>query len=279
MKTVISASRRTDIPAFYLNWLIKGIRRGSLEISNPIYRKQSIIVDLSPDRVEWIVFWSRNYSQLLKNLPIFQPYKLFFHFTLVSHDPNLEKTTLRHDQALVQAETLVKHFGADHLIWRYDPIVNWRDQTSEKTNFNESEFGKLCRRFGELGVQRCYFSFVTLYKKFLYRFTKKYPDYHITEIKEDMRQEVLNRIKHLADCHNIQLYSCCNNSLVDEKIQRGHCVDGSLLNQLSGENLVSRAKNPTRNDCGCTRSIDIGDYVKQPCYFGCIYCYANPVWE
>ncbi|MFC2088130.1 DUF1848 family protein, partial [Calditrichota bacterium] len=65
MKTIISASRRTDIPAFYLNWFMNAIKEKIIRVQNPFYKKNYISVDLSPSAVEWIVFWSRNYEKLL----------------------------------------------------------------------------------------------------------------------------------------------------------------------------------------------------------------------
>lgn len=86
-------------------------------------------------------------------------------------------------------------------------------------------------------------------------------------------------MKEVAAKNKIQLYSCCNDNLLDEDIVKGSCISGQLLNELSGKKSVSEAKNPSREDCGCTKSVDIGNYDQQPCYFGCIYCYANPVWK
>ncbi|WP_456443299.1 DUF1848 family protein, partial [Caldithrix abyssi] len=66
MKDIISASRRTDIPAFYLNWFIQRIREGFVEVQNPFYPQAVKRVLLDAEQVEWIVFWSRNYSHFLK---------------------------------------------------------------------------------------------------------------------------------------------------------------------------------------------------------------------
>ncbi|MEJ2636797.1 MAG: DUF1848 family protein [Calditrichia bacterium] len=82
MKAVISASRRTDIPAFYLKWFMEQIGRGYIDIPNPFNRKQVKRTGLTPREVAWIVFWSRNYSVFLKNQDFFDYYRLIFHFTI-----------------------------------------------------------------------------------------------------------------------------------------------------------------------------------------------------
>ena len=175
-------------------------------------------------------------------------------------------------------EKIASKFSADRIIWRYDPIVFWRDSSKIHTNYNENEFIFLCEKMQSLGISRCYFSFVTNYKKFKNRFKTKYPD-HTIENNQLYYNKVLKSIKEITKGYNIQLFSCCNDTLTNESILKGSCISGKLLNTVSGSKNVSEAKSPTRDNCGCTKSIDIGNYTQQPCYFGCIYCYANPVWK
>jgi hypothetical protein len=277
MKTVISASRRTDIPAFYLEWFINAIKAGYVDVINPIFKKQTYRVDLMPDQVEWIVFWSRNYGKYIERSQFFTPYRLFFHFTILSYHPLLEKVELGTIKALQQMEQLVKLYGADHIIWRYDPIVAWRDGAEIITNFNAAEYEYLCIELSRMEISRCYFSFVSLYQKFKRRFTKRYPQLQLISEDETFIKEICNCMTETAGANGIQLYSCCNDYIISESIQKGSCISGSLLNDLSGEKNVSEAKAPSRPQCGCTRSVDIGSYANHPCPYGCIYCYANPV--
>jgi hypothetical protein len=278
LKTVISASRRTDIPAYYLNWFMAGIKAGRIEVKNPFYRHKSIIVNLNPTNVGWIVFWSRNYARFIEAQPFFEEYRLFFHFTIVSHHPLLEKTSVSVSDALSQMEKMVVSYGADLIIWRYDPIVIWADKNELHTNFNETEFEFLTKSISALGITKCYFSFCTPYRKYQNRIQKKYPDWILQNSEIDLKKNsILQSIRIISENSTIQLFSCCNDTLIGDGIKKGACISGHLLNSLSGKKIVSEAKSPSRPDCGCTRAIDIGDYQTQPCYTGCIYCYANPV--
>jgi hypothetical protein len=279
MKNVISASRRTDIPAYYINWFMEKVREGEVIVQNPFYKKKYSRIDLRPDSVEWIVFWSRNYAKLLKYRSIFEQYRLFFHFTILSHHPLLEKVKLPMTKKVNQMEDLVTHFGNKNIIWRYDPIVCWEDRGKFQSNFKEAEFEFLCREFSSMGLNKCYFSYVTDYLKFKRRFFQKYPNLNILPGNQIASMQIIDKMRHISSEYGISLYSCCNDSLLGFNTNKGGCVSGILLNDLVGQETVSVAKKPTRADCGCTNSIDIGDYIKQPCYFGCIYCYANPVWE
>jgi hypothetical protein len=277
MKTVISASRRTDIPAFYLDWLMNAIKAGYVDVRNPFFKKHIYRVDLLPEKVAWIVFWSRHYGKFLKYSQFFTPYRLFFHFTILSHHPLMEKAGISLNRALQQMEQLVKRFGADHVIWRYDPLIAWKNGSETESNFNLSEFQFLCRRLSDLGIRRCYFSIVSPYRKFKHRFRKHFPGQTLLTGNDTFIKTICHQIKETAAASQIDLYSCCNDALIDDSIQKGHCISGTLLNRLAGEKTVSEAKTPTRADCGCTRSVDIGSYSHHPCHFGCLYCYANPV--
>ncbi len=278
MKTIISASRRTDIPAFYLDWFIKAVRAGKAKVQNPVYKAQYFEVDLRPEQVEWIVFWSRNYQRFLKRRETFADYNLFFHFTILSHHYQLESSQLPAVQAMKQVEKLAGYYGPERIIWRYDPIVIWQESAEVLSNYSPQEYEDLCRQMSGLDIHTCYFSFVTPYQKFLRRFKQRFPDHRLVSYKRSAAaaQRILSGLKEAAAKYQVELYSCCNDKLVDPVIKKGHCISGELLNRLNGNTLVSQAKAPTRSDCGCTRSIDIGDYEQQPCYFGCMYCYANP---
>ena len=84
-KTVISASRRTDIPAFYMEWFMRQIVKGTFEVVNPYNRHISRVKAAAAD-VDTIVFWSKNFGPFLKGRYgeklIDLGYHLFFNFTI-----------------------------------------------------------------------------------------------------------------------------------------------------------------------------------------------------
>jgi hypothetical protein len=69
------------------------------------------------------------------------------------------------------------------------------------------------------------------------------------------------------------MFSCCADYLVNDRIQKGHCIDGSVIESLFFPEGFSYKEKPTRAQCGCTESSDIGTY--DTCPHGCVYCYAN----
>ena len=88
---IISASRRTDIPAFYSKWLVNRIRDGYVCVRNPINPRQVSKVSLSPELVDCIVFWTKNPKPMLKILNQLKEYNYYFQFTLTSYARDIEK--------------------------------------------------------------------------------------------------------------------------------------------------------------------------------------------
>ena len=274
MKQVISASRRTDIPAFYLKWFMEHLRQGFVEVSNPINRKQIRRVSLSPADTAWIVFWSRNYAAFLKNYKFFDFYRLFFHFTINPPQPLLEPDMISPSRAIKQLEKLTAIYGPEVIIWRYDPLVFFKHDGQLESNHQLPVFRNYLREISRLGIQKCYTSFVYLYPKVLKR-ARQLPQIEFLELEQPQKFQILQEMVDLASLYGIQLYSCSNDTLLSVTgIKKGHCIDGQLLNQL-GTEPVSERLAPTRPDCGCTASIDVGDYLKIACKYHCRYCYAR----
>lgn len=274
MKTVISASRRTDIPAFYLRWFTKHLNNGFIKVANPFNRKQVKRVSLLPEDVAWIVFWSRNYDIFLKNQKKFQNYRLFFHFTINPSNKILEPDMISPQMAILQMEKMVNVFGPDVIIWRYDPLVYYQYNGIEHSNHDIKVFREFVHTFSQIGLKKCYVSFVSHYLKVLKRATKL-EDFNLIDPHYSRKYYILNEMIEIGNTYGMQIYSCSNDQL--EKlsgIHKGHCINGKLLSDLGNEPVCQQLHH-TRPDCGCTISVDIGDYIQTPCRYKCLYCYAR----
>lgn len=82
---IVSASRRTDIPTFYSEWFYNRIKEGFLYVRNPMNAHQISRIDLSPDVVDCIVFWTKNPIPMLPRLDELEAYKYYFQFTLTGY--------------------------------------------------------------------------------------------------------------------------------------------------------------------------------------------------
>ncbi len=269
MKQIISASRRTDIPARYLDRLILGIRRGFVEVPHPWSGKVSV-VDLRPDAVHTIVLWSKNFRPFLEKDRMFGEYNLYFLFT-INDMPSMEPGIPPVRERLDQLAELARRYGPERIGWRFDPVVF----DAEGPVSEIGTFARIGEAAARLGVTRAIFSFLDLYGK-----VRKRNDRYglgIVDPPGDVKREYAVGLARCAHELGLTLESCCENTDGIEGIQRGSCIDGNLLSRLAGEEIGSRRDTGQREACNCSQSRDIGSYADMPCHNGCMYCYANPV--
>jgi len=122
---IISASRRTDIPAFYANWFINRIQASYCAVPSPRNRNQVSYVSLKPRDVDVIVFWTRNLGPLLPHLGKLDEagFRYYFQYTILNNPKELDRTNPSLVQSLDTFRRLVDRIGPERVIWRYDPIV------------------------------------------------------------------------------------------------------------------------------------------------------------
>ena len=134
-KIVISASRRTDIPAFYMDWFMRQIERESFEVINP-YNRHVSIHPATPDNIHTIVFWSKNFGPFIKGgfgeKLVKTGYNLFFNFTINSDSPLLEPNVPFLKERLDQLDFLTSKFGARSINWRFDPVCFYKTKQKNK---------------------------------------------------------------------------------------------------------------------------------------------------
>ena len=102
---------------------------------------------------------------------------------------------------------------------------------------------------------------------------KKKKGVEILDLDEDLKIDLANQLSEIAYQHGISMNSCCGDYLVRGKVEKAHCIDGEIIGSLFfDDNYIYKLK-PSRAECGCAESTDIGAY--DTCPNGCIYCYAN----
>ena len=269
MKHIISASRRTDIPAFFTDWFIKRLEQRSVLVKNP-YSGRVREVSLLPAHVHSIVLWSKDFRPLLRRIDEVEKHapNLFFHFTTTGIPKALEQQTPDMKDAVKDFIFISNRYSPGHIIWRFDPVVITDRLPFE---FYEDNFARLA---GALKghTTECYFSFMEPYKKVLRNFGK-YTDHKLVELSTEKRQEYAGRLSAIAEKNGMKLVACCNEYLVNGDIGMAKCIDGERLARLFKDMDLSTKPAPTRKGCGFAQAIDIGAY--DTCAHGCLYCYAN----
>ncbi|UCF93926.1 MAG: DUF1848 family protein [Desulfobacterales bacterium] len=281
---VISASRRTDIPAFYMPWFTAQIEKGYFEVVNPYNRRVSNI-PATPDAVHTIVFWSKNFGPFLKNAygPRLQAqgYHLFFNFTVNSDSTLLEPRVPPLKDRLPQLKALCDQFGARTINWRFDPICFFKTPAGAVAN-NLQDFVRIASQAAKWGITRCITSFVDDYAKIRKRLDS-WPGLAFIDPPLAKKKEILLKMEQELGDRGIRLSACCERELIealpaDSTVTPSACIPNDFLVEIFGGQLSLKkdAGQRAKAGCGCKVSIDIGSYHQHPCYHNCLFCYANP---
>lgn len=272
---IISASRRTDIPAFYSKWFINRIRAGWCQVPNPLNYNQLSYVSLRPQDVDAIVFWSKNPAPMLSHLDELDTlgFRYYFQFALNDYPKIFEPDIPSLEERIETFRKLSIRLEPQRVIWRYDPIII--------SNRTSPDFH--CEKFSKIAVavrgftQRVMVSLVDYYQKTDRRLSSLESQGFQFDRGAINSQRVWNLLKDLAAIaryNNMEIFTCAEErDFSDFGVPPGRCVDGELLYRLWS--LYGHAKkDPTqRPACLCVVSKDIG--MNDTCVHGCPYCYST----
>lgn len=274
---LISASRRTDIPAFYSEWLMNRLRDGYCMVPNPFRPAQVSRVSLRVEDVDAIVFWTRNARPLLPHLDEMDDagYRYYFLYTLVGLPREMDPGSPPASVAVDTVRRLADRLGPERVVWRYDPIV-----VSQATgvDYHLEQFERLATQLqGATG--RAVISFVDRYRKTEPRLRELAGTVHeVMDPPERDVERLARGLASLAPAHGMAITSCAEElDLRPHGIPPGPCIDLSLLQHAFGLELSYKKDPGQRKVCGCARSRDIGTY--DTCLHGCRYCYATSSFE
>ncbi len=274
---IISASRRTDIPAFYLDWLVKGIEEGEVRVKGPYGRFYRVI--MSPDRVHTLVLWSKNFGPLLENrrarrtIDRFSQVYFLFTITGLGGSP-WEQGVPSPEIAMAQLKPLADWWGPERIGLRFDPVVYWWEGGRVKTNLRF--FERLAPLLERLKIRRVIFSFVTWYPKAVRRTKAAGMEFYDPPVEE--KKQAASYLLSVSRAYGLSLEACSQpEEVLVPGIERGACINAELLSRLHphGWKIHPGEDTGQRLLCGCSKSIDIGSY-SLPCQHLCLYCYANP---
>ena len=265
---IISASRRTDLPAFYSDWFLNRLKDGYVLVRNPFNPKQVSKIVLFPDTVECIVFWTKNPEPILSKLKLIDElgYTYYFQYTVTAYDASIEMQVPAIDDRIASFVSLSKILGAERVVWRYDPIFFSSDYTVEH---HLDWFEYLAARL-QGATDKCTISFLDMYRKS----KQNMKGIDVIDLSANEQVGFLKSLKTLAEKHSIQLVTCAEeDKYASIGIQSGKCIDNELISRITGFTVSSKKDAGQRPACGCIPSIDIGAY--NTCGHGCVYCYAN----
>jgi DNA repair photolyase len=292
---IISASRSTDIPAFYSDWFIQRLKEGYIKWKNPF---NGVPLYVSFNNARLIIFWSKNPKPMFKHLDFLEEKMInyYFQYTLNDYDteklePNVPNVQSRIDTFIELSERI----GKDKVIWRFDPLI-----LTDKIGVEE-----LLKKAENIGNQlknhtkKMVFSFadIKIYKKVQNNLRKNIINYE--EFNESRMIEFASGLQQLNNAWNIEIGTCAENIPLEMfGINHNKCVDDDLMIKLfhhdkklidflgvkitspdffNPNGKIEKKRNNKdkgqREFCGCIFSKDIGEY--NTCPHLCEYCYAN----
>jgi Domain of unknown function (DUF1848) len=266
---IVSASYRTDIPAFHAAWFLARLEAGFAEVRNP-YGGAPYRVSLRPPETAGFVFWTRNIKPLIPDLgEVWARAPFMVQFTITGYPRALEPSVIDTEAALAQVRALRDKWGPRAVVWRYDPILV---SSVTPVAAHRSSFGKLAAALrGD--VDEVAVSFADLYRKSTrnlagaarrHGFTWRDPD-------PAEKRALITEIAAIAAEHHMRLTLCTEPELAGAGAEPARCIDAERLSEIAGRSLRAREKG-NRPGCLCAESRDIGAY--DTCAQGCAYCYA-----
>lgn len=306
---IISASRSTDIPAFYTDWFFHRMKIGYSAWKNPFNGVKSYV---SYKNTRFIVFWSKNPEPILNHIDYLKERNIscYIQYTLNDYvTEGLEKGVPSVEKRIETFKTLVEKLGKGRVIWRFDPLI-----LTDKISIDD-----LLKKIENIAnkligfTEKLVFSFADIasYKKVKSNLEKNNVNY--IEWTEEMMNDFANKLAELNKKWNFQLATCGEKLDIDKYgIYHNKCIDDDLMirfayhdNKLMDflgvevHNIVSELFGSTpvpdgaiilndtkyaikkknnrdkgqRPACGCMVSKDIGEY--NTCPHLCEYCYAN----
>lgn len=274
---IISASRATDIPAFYSDWFFNRLSEGWCIKFNS-YSHRPLRVDFRDTR--FVVFWTKNPSPIIDKLALLEEKcsGYYFQYTLNDYEKEgYEKNVPPLSERICSFKKLSEVAGREKVIWRFDPLI-LSDKMCVET---------LLSRIGAIGeeihpyTEKIVFSFIDLYKS-VKRNLDRAGLGEIREFSVDEMKEFASGLQGMIHRWGISATTCAEEiDLSAYGILKNRCIDPDLIKRISPEDpdlLRYIEKNPGKDPgqrllCGCVSSMDIGQY--NTCMHLCSYCYAN----
>lgn len=267
---IISASYKTDIPAFYSQWFLNRLNAGFCRMRNP-YSGATRRVSLLPKDVEGIVLWTKNIRPMISSLNSISEmgHHFIVQYTITGYPRELELAVINVDKSIEHVKSLSSTWGRRCVVWRYDPILitSLTGEEWHLENFSQLA-GRLSGKVDEVVV-----SFAHFYRKTLInlRSSAVSAGFEFYDPENSKKVSLIEKLAKIAQREGILLAVCSQPHLVPPNAKSARCVDAKRISDVRGGGVRSQIKG-NRPGCECTESIDVGEY--DTCPHGCVYCYA-----
>ena len=262
---IINTGGRTDTVQYYTKWLLRRFSEGYVLARNPLFPNKINRYELTPDKVDCVVFCSKNYEPILLHLhEITDRFNTYFYYTITPYEKDIEPGVPSIEESMKTLIQLSKQVGRQRIAWRYDPVLLTEKYT---ILYHMEAFEKMAAMLAQY-IDRCIFSFVEMYKKL----ETNMPELILLSEKDTGR--LAQGLGAIAKKYGILIQSCgTNDDFTKYGIYGSGCITLDILGKANHIAWKALKHKGMRKGCHCIESRDIGAY--DTCLNGCKYCYAN----
>ena len=260
---ILNISGRTDVVAFYSDWLMNRFKEGFIDVRNPFNSK--MVSRIMMDDVDLLFFCTKNPIPILDKLKDIKK-KVYFHVTLTSYKRDIEPNLPPKKEIIDGIKKLSNIIGKDNLVIRYDPVFISDEYNLE---YHVKAFDKICMLLDGY-VNKILIHFIDDYKNV----RKNYNNMNFRKLTENDYKIIGKSFSESAKKHNMIVHTCNEErDLTEYGFIKDDCISRELAFKLTGK--IYKRKWKARKDlvCQCVEMVDIGVY--NSCKHFCKYCYAN----
>ncbi len=262
---IINTGARTDTVQYYSGWLLKRFSEGYVLSRNPLFPNKVSRLELTPEKVDCVVFCSKNYEPILPRLhEITDKFNTYFHYTITAYGKDVEPGVPSIEDSVQTLIKLSGQVGKNRVAWRYDPVLLTEKYTID---CHLQTFDHMAKTLSPY-IDRCIFSYVEMYKKLETNMPELIP------MTEGDKEQLARGLGDIAKKYGIYIQTCGTNGDYSRyNIHPSGCMTLEMLGRANGVEFKNLKHNGLRQGCHCIESRDIGAY--DTCLNGCKYCYAN----
>ena len=262
---IINTGGRTDTVQYYTEWLLRRFSEGYVLARNPLFPNKVTRYELSPDKVDCVVFCSKNYQPILPRLhEITDRFNRYFHYTITAYGKDIEPGVPSIEKSIDTLIELSELVGRQRVAWRYDPVLLTKKYT---VSHHLETFERMAKVLAPY-IDRCIFSYVEMYRKLKTNMPEIIP------LSEKDRDTLAQGFGAIAKRYGISIQTCgTNGDYARYGIHTSGCMTLDILGKANGIIFKTLKHKGMRQGCHCIESRDIGAY--DTCLNGCKYCYAN----
>lgn len=261
---IINTGQRTDIPAFYSEWLSNRLKEGYVCVRNPYNSKQVSRYRLDPEVVDVIGFCTKNPAPMFPYMELLKDYGQYWFVTITGYGRDIEPNVPDKHSLLEDFRKLSEIVGLHSIGWRYDPILISDRYTADYHLRAFEQIASALEGFTETAVV----SFIDLYP----RVRRNFPE--ALEVDKELRHVLGRELVRIASSHGMTVKPCAEgNELAVYGADCSGCMKISDYEKAIGKSLNAPRRKGARKECACYLSCDIGAY--NTCMHMCRYCYAN----